>query len=147
MKKISFVCLSAILACGFAVIPAFSQDAAGPVDNSGFYVLQTSIDKIYQTSAAYIIEYRKNGVGRNTLVLPKSWFARTATTEGPLKGELVKLTNGKMQPYMAVYYKDGKTDHVKLYVREDNHKTWGAILPSGIDLDNLDSIEEITISR
>jgi hypothetical protein len=150
MKKFSFIWIAVLFAAGFSAAPVFSQDAAaaaGPVDNSEFYVLQVPIEKIYVNPKGYYVEYRKNGFEKNSIILPRTWFVRTPETTSALKGEVVKISNAKYSPHLAIYYKDGKTDHIKLFVREDNHKTWGKRLPSSVNFDDVDNIEEIIIAR
>jgi hypothetical protein len=147
MKKAGFVWLLAMLMFTFSASPAFSQDAAGPVDNSDFYILQVPIEKIYATPKGYFVEYRRNTLGRNSVILPRSWFTRTADNTAPLKGEMIKINGKTGGPYMTIYYKAGKTDHVRLYVREDNHNTWGRSAPTDANFDNVDDIEDIVIVR
>ncbi|MDR2804009.1 MAG: hypothetical protein LBB22_06960 [Treponema sp.] len=145
MKKISVVCLFVLF---FSVFSAFAQETSrAPVDNSEFYVLQVTIDKIFPYTKGYILEYRKNGIGSSRIFLPAEWFARTNKTEGPLKGELSMLLDKKVWPYLTIYYKDGKTDHVRLFVREHSHLTWGSV-PSTVSFDaNFEGVEEITVVR
>jgi hypothetical protein len=149
MKKISLIQMVTLFVAGFSAAPVFSQDAAAadPVGKSEFYVLQVPIEKIYASPKGYLVEYRRNGLEKNSVILPRTWFVRTPETTSALKGEMVKISNGKYSPYLAIYYKDGKTDHVKLFVREENHKTWGERLPSSANFDDVDNIEEIIIAR
>jgi hypothetical protein len=147
MKKISFVWVFAMLIVGFPAASVFSQDAAGPVDNSEFYAMQVFIEKIYAEPNGYFIEYRRNGLGRNSVIIPKSWFTKKVGSAEPLKGEMVRMNGGNIGPYMTIYYKDGKTDHVRLYVRENSHKTWGSGVPPSANFDNVDAIEDIIIER
>lgn len=146
MKRTGFICLLAVLAlAGGGALPAFAQEDASPVKNSGFYVLQVPVLKIYSHSKGYIAEYRKNFMGTEKVYLPLEWFTRNVDTKEPLKGEIVKLRDGRVMPYMSIYYKDGKTDHVRLYVQGYNHATWGNVSP-GVNLDdNFNGVEEITI--
>lgn len=150
IKKTAAVCLFALLSV-FLAIPAFSQDDAAPgdppVSNSDFYVLQVPIEKIYSTPKGYLIEYRKNGLRMNSILLPIEWFTRTAATTEALKGEMVRLINGKFFPYMTIYYKDGKTDHVRVFIRDVNHRTWGSKLPPNVNIDEISNIEDIIIVR
>jgi hypothetical protein len=141
-----FIFALALLALGSGAVSVSAQQAdAGPVTNSEFYVVQVPILKIYSHSKGYIVEYRKNLMGTERLYLPLEWFTRTSETQAPLKGELVRLRDGGALPYLAIYYKGGKTDHVRLYVCGYNHGTWGNV-PVGINLDdNFNGVEELTI--
>jgi hypothetical protein len=144
MKRIRVVFLLAMLTGGFFVSSAYAQ-AAGPVKTSGFYILQVPIQKIYSHVKGYVIEYRKNGMGMGRLYLPLEWFVRTADTEGPLKGEVAKLKPGNVLPYLVIYYKDGKTDHVRLYIRDYNDNSWGNV-PVGANIDNnFAGVEDLTV--
>ncbi|MDR2097753.1 MAG: hypothetical protein LBP37_04455 [Spirochaetaceae bacterium] len=147
MKKTELICLLTALAGLLFTAPVFAQDApnAGVVGNSEFYVLNVPLEKIYAHQRGYVTEYRKNLFGTERLYLPLEWFTRTAKTEGPLKGYIVKIRQGTLPPYLSIYYKNGKTDHVKLYVRDLNHPSWGTIA-NGVNLDeNFNGIEDIKI--
>ncbi|MDR2445019.1 MAG: hypothetical protein LBD44_03685 [Spirochaetaceae bacterium] len=149
MKRIRSVCLIALVAFGVPVGAVLAQNgsANSPSGKSPYGVITVPIEKVYSHSKGYVIEYRKNGMGTERLYLPLEWFTLRVNMENPRKGELYKIRNGNVLPYLAVYYKDGKTDHVRLYVRDNSHPTWGTIL-NGVDLDDqFDGVEEITISR
>jgi hypothetical protein len=123
-----------------------AQRNSNPVANSEFYVVQVQILKIYAHSKGYVIEYRKNFIGTERLYLPLEWFTRSPETQTPLKGDMVRLRDGRSMPYMSIYYKDGKTDHLRLYVQGYNHRTWGNV-PVGANIDdNFNGVEEVTIS-
>ncbi|MDR1256323.1 MAG: hypothetical protein LBJ86_01070 [Spirochaetaceae bacterium] len=143
-----FIFALTLFTLGSGAVSVTAQQAqadAGPVTNSEFYVVQVSILKIYSYSKGYVVEYRKNLMGTEKLYLPLEWFTRTAGMQAPLKGEMVRLRDGSALPYLAIYYKGGKTDHVRLYVHGYDHRSWGNI-PSGLNIDdNFNGVEEITI--
>ncbi|GHU41696.1 hypothetical protein FACS1894190_10110 [Spirochaetia bacterium] len=143
--KITKSFLIVIFALIFAPV-VFGQDAAGPVTKSEFYIVQVPIEKVYAHAKGYVVEYRKNGMGTNVAYLPISWFKREVGSETPQKGEIVRLGSGNVMPYLTVYYKEGKTDHVKLYVRKDPaHSTWGRIISGGAPVDSeFDNVENLT---
>jgi hypothetical protein len=146
MKRNSVIFLLTLLAGGIFVSFSYAQESTGPTNTSEFYVLQVPIQKIYSHAKGYIIEYRKNGMGMERLYLPLEWFTRKAVTEGPLKGEIVKLRQGNIMPYLAIYYKAGATDHVRLYVRDYRDNSWGNI-PVGVNLDdNFNGVENLTVA-
>jgi hypothetical protein len=139
MKKI---CLSAAFAGLLFAAPVFAQNA---VVTSEFYVLNVSIEKIYSHQLGYIVEYRKNLMGTERVYLPLEWFTRTVETQNPLKGQLIKIRQQSLPPYLTIYYKGGKTDHIKLFVRDLNHPSWGTVV-NGVTLnDNFNGVEEIRI--
>ncbi|MDR3356351.1 MAG: hypothetical protein LBO04_04100 [Spirochaetaceae bacterium] len=147
MKRI--VCLSVLITFGLAAGAVFAQNgaAAGVSGKSPYGVITIPVDKIYSHSKGYVIEYRKNGMGTNRIYLPLDWFIEKVNMETPRKGELMKLKSGSVWPYISVYYRDGKTDHVRLYVREETHSTWGTIL-NGVDLDDeFGGVEEVILAR
>ncbi|MDR2803499.1 MAG: hypothetical protein LBB22_04320, partial [Treponema sp.] len=111
MERVLLTMLSGV----FFVMPVFAQDTPSIVGNSEFYVLNVPIEKIYSHPKGYVTEYRKKVVGTERLYLPLEWFARTTGTEGPLKGQIIKIKQNSLQPYLSLYYKDGKVDHLKLY--------------------------------
>lgn len=149
MEKIRRVCLIALITFGIPASIVFAQDgrAGGSSEESPFGVITIPVEKIYYHSKGYVVEYRKNGMGTERIYLPLSWFRQNGNTETTRKGELIKIKNGNVWPYISVYYRDGKTDHVRLYVRDNAHQTRGAI-PNSVNLDDkFDGVEEITISR
>lgn len=149
MKRIIGVCLVMFVTFGISagVVLAQNGPAGGPSGKSPFGVITLSIEKIYSHSKGYVVEYRKNSIGTERIYLPLEWFTGKVNMETTRKGELYKLKNGNVWPYVSVYYKDGKTDHVRLFVRDNSHQTWGTIL-NGVDLDDqFNGVEEITISR
>jgi hypothetical protein len=139
MKRI---CLLAALAGLFFAAPVFAQSAVG---NSGYYVLNVPIERIYSHRRGYVVEYRKNFMGTERICLPLEWFTRTAETQGPLRGQVVRIRQRSLPPYISVYYRGGRTDHVKLYIRELNHPSWGTVV-NGVALDDsFNGVEEIRI--
>jgi hypothetical protein len=149
MKIKGFVFVFAMFVLVSGAVSVHAQAEANPVTGSGFYVIQVQILKIYSHSKGYVVEYRKNFMGTEKLYLPLEWFVRAtgadADKQTPLKGQLVRLRDGAAMPYLAIYYKDGKTDHVKLYVHGYNHRTWGNI-PVGVNIDdNFSGVEDITV--
>ena len=149
MKRIRGVCLIALATFGIqaGAVLAQNEPPGGLSGKSPYGVITVPIEKIYSHSKGYVVEYRKNGMGTERLYLPLEWFTLRVNMETVRKGELYKIKNDNVLPYLSVYYRDGKTDHVKLYVRDNSHPTWGTIL-SGVNLDDqFNGVEEITVSR
>jgi hypothetical protein len=93
-------------------------------DTSQFYPVRVDVVKIYQHSDGYGVVYRKGSVDTAIAYIPIKWF-----TPGG-KAELI-TGEGPAYPYMVVYYKDGKFDHVKLYVQASpKDPSWGILAPS-----------------
>ncbi|MDR2344169.1 MAG: hypothetical protein LBD86_06545 [Spirochaetaceae bacterium] len=149
MERLRYVCLIALITFGIPATALLAQNepAGGVSGKSPFGVVNTSIEKIYSHSKGYVVEYRKHGMGTDRLYLPIEWFKWKPNMESPPKGELIRIKTGNVWPFLAVYYKDGKTDHVRLYVRDNSHQTWGTIL-NGVNLDDkFDGVEEVRIDR
>jgi hypothetical protein len=140
MKKIIVaVVFAAILAAGS---PLFAQQNSREGQESEYYYINISLEKIFPYRAGYVVQYRKGGsVGRlATTYLPMEWFTYSAG-----KGEIVALTRGQGWPTMSVYYKNGEFSHVRLYVhRQMTHQTWG-VVPQNVNIDdrfqNKDTIQ------
>jgi hypothetical protein len=138
-----------------ALAPLSAQDAgaqaqagtpSGPMANSDLYFVQVPIEKIWQHPKGYIVEYRKTALANRRVYIPTDWFDRALNPSEPLKAEVMLMDAGKAKPRMILYYKDGKFDHVRLYVRrERSHGTWGNMKPYA-EYDKLfDGVEELKL--
>jgi hypothetical protein len=131
MKKIIVArVFAAILAAGS---PLFAQQDSREGQESEFYYINISLEKVFPYRAGYIVQYRKGGsVGRlATTYLPMEWFTYAAG-----KGEIIGLPRGRGWPSMSVYYKNGEFSHVRLYVHPVyTHSTWGAV-PQSVNIDD-----------
>ncbi len=127
------------------VLPAIAQDAARPTNQSGdkwseFYYLNLPIEKVYPHRLGYVVVYRKSGNELGRTYLPMEWFADSAG-----KGELIKIHSGAVWPYLSVFYKSGKFDHLRLYVRSSfDHPSWGN-LPQGASIDDNFKVEDLKL--
>ena len=137
MKK---VILMITMLCIFAAVsPVFAQKISEE-NQSEYYYVNIPIEKIYLYRAGYVVNYRQGINKIGTLYLPNEWFTTSAG-----KGELVTLPSGNEWPSLSIYYKEGKLDHVRLYVhRWKGHQTWG-VIPMTVNIDdrfkNADDIE------
>ncbi|MDR2601776.1 MAG: hypothetical protein LBC53_04905 [Spirochaetaceae bacterium] len=105
-----------------------------PANQSEFYVKQTNLDKVYQTSKGYILQYR-TGLMQDkkvNIAIPYDWFdaAKTDVAENGKKNvakcDLIWMDSGRQWPHISVYYKGGEIDHIRLYVSKwRDHQTWG----------------------
>ncbi len=127
------------------VLPVVAQDTAGSAPKTGdkwssFYYLNVMIEKVYPHRLGYVVVYRKSGNDLGRTYLPMEWFSESAG-----KGELIKQTGGTDWPYLSVYYKEGKFDHLRLYVRQGfTHETWGN-LPQGTNIDDNFKVEDLKL--
>jgi hypothetical protein len=136
MKKLVFsvIVLAALSA------PLFAQKFSEGKESEYFYV-NVPLEKVYPYRKGYVVQYRK-GVGQMARAyLPVEWFSKAAA-----RGELHYLGSGTSWPYLAVYYKNGEFDHVRLYVRRNQgHETWGSIpLTVNID-DRFENVDDLKL--
>jgi hypothetical protein len=111
-RAIIILALVAIVACALAA------------DTSAYYPVRIDVVKVYSHADGYLVVYRKGSSDVGQLYLPARWFISGG------KAELVR-GNDPSYPYMSVFYKDGKFDHLRLYVLADhNDLTWGILSPS-----------------
>ena len=93
-------------------------------ETSAYYPLRVDVVKVYSHSDGYRVLYRVGTSGIADVYLPISWFVPGG------KGELVRADDPSF-PYITVFYKDGKFDHLRLYVKTDTRdSTWGVLPPS-----------------
>ncbi len=129
----------------FSVLSVFAQEPAKaeavdikPENSSAYYYVNVPIEKIYPHRLGFVISYRKGGSSLGQSYLPIKWFEKSAG-----KGELIRLAGGTQWPYLSVFYKDGKVDHIRLFVREElSHPSWGS-LPSTAKIDDRFDVEEL----
>jgi hypothetical protein len=139
MKKIIVaVIFAAILAAGS---PLFAQQNSREGQESNYYYINRSLEKIFPYRAGYIVQYRVGMSRLATVYIPMDWFSRAAA-----RGEIVKLARGQGWPSMSVYYKDGEFSHVRLYVHQHmTHSSWGNV-PQTVNVDDrFEGIETIEL--
>jgi hypothetical protein len=91
---------------------------------SAFYPVRIDVVKVFSHSDGFKVVYRKGSSDVGAVYLPARWFVPGG------KAELVRATDPSF-PYMTLFYKDGKFDHLRLYVLEDQKdETWGVLTPS-----------------
>jgi hypothetical protein len=108
---------------------------------SEFYYLNYTIEKIYTHRLGYVVVYRRASNRLERVYLPLEWF----NTIGG-KGEIVYLGSGKEWPSMIVYYKNGEFSHVRLRLRRYGlHETW-SVVPFNVNIDDFfKDIEEVKL--
>jgi hypothetical protein len=144
MKTSRLALFSVLLACVLA--PLAAQDAAANGSDSDLYVVQVPIERIYPHPKGFVVEYRKSPHANKRVFIPITWFDRAVTPSEPLKGELLLMGPGTVWPHMTLYYKDGKFDHVRLYVRSEiGHSTWAHIKPYTSYDSLFDGVEELKL--
>ena len=139
--------MAAIAAAVFA-LPVFGQEAAvsadeiRPENRSEYYYVNVSLERVVPHTLGYIVTYRKGNFGLAESYLPIKWFSGTAG-----KAELIRLGGTADWPYLSVFFKGGKVDHVRLYVRREfAHQSWG-VLPPGKNVDERFNVEDLILER
>ena len=93
-------------------------------ETSAFYPVRLDVIKVYSHADGFRVIYRKGSSDVADVYLPARWFVSGG------KSELVR-GNDTSFPYMTVFYKDGKFDHLRLYVLADQgDQMWGLLSPS-----------------
>jgi hypothetical protein len=113
MKRATIViALIAFFACALAA------------ETSAFYPVRVDVVKVYSHADGFRVVYRKGSADIAATYLPARWFVPGG------KAELVR-DNDPSFPYMTVFYKDGKFDHLRLYVLSNQRDdTWGILSPA-----------------
>ena len=128
MKKVIIAAVLAVFAS--AVLFADAQP--------NMYVKTVPIVKIYAMKEGYRIVYRMTDLNLSEFYVPLSWF-------DPSVGKAVLVIgDDPTYPYFSIFWKDGKYDFVRLYVKRDqNDPSWG-LSPAGFDTQgkfNIDTLD------
>jgi hypothetical protein len=140
--------LTVAFVAALLITPVIGQEskadpaAIRPENKSEYYYVNVSLEKVIPHKLGFIVVYRKGNFDFAESYLPVEWFGGTAS-----KGEVIRISGGSAWPYMSVFYKGGKVDHVRLYVRKElGHISWGA-LPSGKNVDDKFKVEDLVLER
>ena len=123
--------------CLFTIVSVFgfAQDSQKK-NESYLYPKQIYIAKIYPHQLGYRIDYFRDDNTIGTLYAPISWF------EGSAPKAKLGYGTGPCYPFMIAYYKEGKIDHINIYVFQDlAHLSWG-YLSDELDLTDEFNVEE-----
>jgi len=106
----------------FVLIAVIASTLAA--DTSPYYPMRVDVVKVFSHSDGYRVVYRKGGADAGTVYLPARWFVAGG------KADIVRGDDTSF-PYMTVFYKDGKFDHLRLYVLSNHSdQSWGILDPS-----------------
>ncbi|MDP3176872.1 MAG: hypothetical protein Q8M76_03140 [Spirochaetaceae bacterium] len=104
-------------------------------DTSDFYPLYVDVIKVYSHADGYRVVYRRGSMDIADVYLPIALF-KTTEQDGerlPSRATLVR-GDGPTLPYMTVFYKEGKFDHLRLYVQKDfRDPSWAVLSPADGD--------------
>jgi hypothetical protein len=91
--------------------------------DSAFYPVRVDVVKVFSHGDGFKVMYRKGTADVGVVYIPARWFVPGG------KAEIVRANDSSF-PYMTVFYKDGKFDHLRLYVLADQKDlTWGVLPP------------------
>lgn len=103
---------------------------------SELYVKTIYITRLYSNNLGLRVDYQTANLQMHSAYMPTEWFGESGGY-----GEVI-YGNHPSAPYMSVWYKDGKVDHFRLYVKEHfSDPSWGS--PHLINLKEEDFKEEV----
>lgn len=105
------------------LVVMFAAAADAPVPT--FFVKTMPIAKIYTYSLGFEVVYIKSDLSIGRFYVPIGWFDQAGG-----KGVLIKGSDPSY-PYFSIFWKNGKFDYIKLYVKSDlKDPSWGTLTPS-----------------
>lgn len=120
-------------------LSVFLSAASGFAQSSddAFFVKTIPLIKVYSHQLGYKVLYLKGGAQVAEMYLPLTWFGQTAGRAQLIWGV------GSEFPYLSLFYKGDKFDHLRLYVHKDMlSATWGILQMSMADAGPLFKVEE-----
>lgn len=97
---------------------------AANAETSAFYPMRVVVVKVFSHALGFEVIYRKGITDTAAAFVPNRWFVPGG------KAELVQAID-PAYPYMVVFYKEGKFDHLRLYVSANlKDPSWGTLAPS-----------------
>lgn len=137
MKKTVLLFIAAL-----AVFTSFSsvQLTSQKVEEANVYYVNVQILKIFAHPKGYYVIYKKSGLKHDEVFIPHSWLS---PSDGRGKMELV---NGRINPYLSFYIKDGKFDYIKIAAPKDlTSPIWGTLQsPANYDA-NFEGVETLEL--
>lgn len=128
-KRILFVLLLLVAASIWVAV----------AEESLFYTKTVPIVKVYSHKLGYKVIYLKNDMNLGEFYVPFKWLQEPGG-----KGEVV-YGEGKAFPYFSVFYKEGKFDHIRLYLESDRTaESWGTLNPKQ-DVNEKFNIDTLTL--
>lgn len=133
MKRAGIVLAAALLV--LAGLPAFSQEQNYPKDA---YYKAMPIIKIWSHQLGYMLQFWSSKSTVNEIYVPLTWF-----NKGPDSKADIFYGNEKHYPYFAIFWVDGKFDHIRIYALNDfNSLTWG-VLETAADLSSKFNVQDV----
>jgi len=91
-------------------------------ETSAYYPIRVDVVQVFAHSDGYRVIYRKGTSDVAEAYLPIKWFVPGG------KAELVR-GNDPSFPYLVAFYKEGKFDHLRLYVKDSLKDPMWSVLP------------------
>ena len=130
----------ALLVTLMVLVPStalLAQDQGGERDV--LYAINVPVQRVFPHSLGYKVVYDRSDLYPGEVYLPGRWFTGAAA-----RGELIYSRHPSV-PYMVIFYRNGEFSHLRLFVSANrSDRTWGT-LPSGQDLREQFSTEELVI--
>ncbi|WP_455383281.1 hypothetical protein [Salinispira pacifica] len=126
-RQVMFASFVLLILGAASVWAQSSQPPAGQATQSDvkYYAKTIYINKVYATTYGYIVAYADSQQKYQEIYLPVSWF-----NTGGGKGEIF-YGSGKNFPYMNIFWRDGKFDHIALFLfQSHDDPSWGMVKTS-----------------
>jgi hypothetical protein len=95
--------------------------AAQAQDESNTYVKSVSIMKVLAHTLGYKILYLKSSLEVGEIYVPYTWFTAAGKAEVVFGGD-------RSYPYFSVFYKDGRFNFIRLYLKDNiQDVSWGRL--------------------
>ena len=136
MKKAGIILAAALLL--LAGLPAFAQTQVYPKDA---YYKVVPIIKIWSHQLGYKLQFWSSKSTVYDMYIPLTWFNKGTES----KADII-YGNETAYPYFAIFWVDGKFDHIRIYALNDYHSlTWG-VLESAADLTSLFNVQNVPMN-
>jgi hypothetical protein len=135
MKKAVLVLAAGLLL--MSSLPSFAQQAASTNPKDAYYKV-VPIVKVWMHQLGYMVQFWNSKSQVSNIYIPLTWF-----NQGPNSKADIIYGNEPGYPYLAIFWVDGKFDHVNLYVLNNyNSLTWG-VLSQASDYSAQFNVQEV----
>ncbi len=117
-------CVNKIILILMLLIPGLCISAgAQSIDpDSDFYAKTLPIYKVYSHALGLKVIYHKVGLKQGVVYLPITWFTKAEGAGSIIYG------GDNSYPYLTVFYRAGKFDHISLFLQESReHLSWSLL--------------------
>ncbi len=137
MKKAGFVLAASLLL--LTSLPSFAQQAYSSATNpKDAYYKVVPLLKVWMHPLGYLVQYWTSKSKVAEMYFPYTWFNQGVNS----KADLVYSQDAGV-PYVAIFWVDGKFDHMKIYALDYyDSPTWG-ILETVTDRSAKFNVDEV----